>query len=76
MKITSVLRSPRRAKSSRNAAKARRRSSSLSAPSARLGAMLILGPYGAVYFGVTSFLHVPEGMAVVQRIPGIGPRKF
>jgi putative peptidoglycan lipid II flippase len=41
-----------------------------------IAAMLVLGPYGAVYFGVTSFLHVPEGIAVVQRIMGVGSRKF
>jgi putative peptidoglycan lipid II flippase len=41
-----------------------------------VAAMLILGPYGAVYFGVTSLLRVPEGMTVVRRIPGLGSRKF
>jgi putative peptidoglycan lipid II flippase len=41
-----------------------------------VAAMLVLGPYGAVYFGITSFLHVPEGIAVVQRIVGVGSRKF
>ena len=41
-----------------------------------VGAMLILGPYGAVYFGVTTLLRVPEGMTVVRRLPGLGSRKF
>jgi len=41
-----------------------------------VGAMLILGPYGAVYFGVTSLLRVPEGMTVMRRILGLGSRKF
>jgi hypothetical protein len=41
-----------------------------------VAAMLILGPYGAVYFGVTTILRVPEGMTVVRRIPGLGSRNF
>jgi putative peptidoglycan lipid II flippase len=41
-----------------------------------VAAMLILGPYGAVYFGVTSFLQVPEALTVVRRIPGMRPRNI
>jgi hypothetical protein len=39
-------------------------------------ALLVLGPYGAVYFGAAVFLHVPEGMTVVRRIPGMRSRNF
>ena len=41
-----------------------------------VSALLVLGPYGAVYFGVTAFLHVPEGMTVVRRIPGLRRGNF
>jgi putative peptidoglycan lipid II flippase len=38
------------------------------------GALLILIPYGVVYFGVTLLLRVPESWTVIRRIPGIGSR--
>jgi putative peptidoglycan lipid II flippase len=41
-----------------------------------IGAIAILGPYAAVYFAVTSFLRVPEGLALLRRIPGLGSRNF
>jgi putative peptidoglycan lipid II flippase len=38
--------------------------------------LLILGPYGLVYFAVTFALRVPEGLTVMRRIPGVGSRNF
>jgi len=38
--------------------------------------LLILGPYGVVYFAVTFALRVPEGLTVMRRIPGVGSRNF
>ena len=38
--------------------------------------VLILGPYGVVYFAVTFALRVPEGLTVMRRIPGVGSRNF
>jgi putative peptidoglycan lipid II flippase len=34
-----------------------------------VGALLILTPYGVVYFALTVLLGVPEGMAVIRRLP-------
>jgi len=38
--------------------------------------LLILGPYGVVYFAGTFALRVPEGLTVVRRISGVGSRNF